>query len=182
MDNKEYQRKYRELNKKELKDYQREWYQENKERLKAKSKKYYQENKEEIKAKSSMKYNMDVNYKIKKNVHKAIANGIKNKYFEERLEYMLGYSFNELKLRLEKNFQDGMSWDNFGKWQIYHVVPVHVYNFYNENEIKKCWDLDNLFPMWIENIDYNLDLRQIEFMELGHLLPETILFEDFYEI
>jgi hypothetical protein len=65
---------------------------------------------------------------------------------------LIGYTLNDLVKHLENKFQDGMSWDNYGKngWTIDHIIPVSVFNFRTPNDIdfKRCWSLDNLQPMW----------------------------------
>ena len=42
-----------------------------------------------------------------------------------------------------------MSWDNSGKlWEIHHIKPISWFNFDNTEELKECWSLDNLTPLW----------------------------------
>lgn len=38
-------------------------------------------------------------------------------------EKMVGYSRHDLVRHLERQFVQGMSWDNMGEWQIDHIVP-----------------------------------------------------------
>lgn len=65
-------------------------------------------------------------------------------------EKVLGYTLPELKAHLEKQFVDGMSWDNYGKWHIDHIKPVATFNFTKPEgpEFKQCWALSNLQPLW----------------------------------
>jgi len=67
-----------------------------------------------------------------------------------RWESLVGYTLNELKKHLEKQFDAEMTWKNYGKWHIDHVIPVSVFNFTSPDheDFKKCWALDNLQPMW----------------------------------
>ena len=45
-----------------------------------------------------------------------------------------------------------MSWDNYGQWEIDHRIPISSFDLTNEAEIKECWALSNLQPIWkIEN-------------------------------
>lgn len=64
---------------------------------------------------------------------------------------ILGYSAFELKEHIEKQFTDGMSWENWGKWHIDHKIPI---SYFNKNDNPKIVNsLDNLQPLWaIENI------------------------------
>ena len=48
-----------------------------------------------------------------------------------------------------------MTWDNYGKWHIDHIVPRSFFEFTSieDTEFKYCWSLDNLQPLWsAENI------------------------------
>lgn len=70
-------------------------------------------------------------------------------------ESLVSYTVNDLKKHLEKKFQPGMTWNNYGEWHLDHRVPISVFNFETPEDIdfKKCWALKNLQPMWaIENI------------------------------
>lgn len=189
MDKNEYLKNYTELNKEEIKEYKKEWYNKNKEKIKEKSRKYYQENKEKIKERNRMnrieKNNSDANYKIKNNVLKNIQDGLKIGFFNNRLEKVLGYTSNDILKHLEKNFIEGMTWDNFGSrfihirnWHIHHIVPMKIYNFYNEDEIKKCWSLENLLPRWNDDRNDEINWDDIKKRKLEKLLPETILIDD----
>ena len=189
MDKKEYMKNYIELNKEEIKEYKKEWYNSNKEKVKENSKKYYQKNKEKIKERNRMNRiemnNSDVNYKIKNNVLSNIQKGLKNGFFNDRLEKTLGYTANEMIIKLEEKFTEGMQWGNFGSrfvhmrnWHIHHIVPMKIYNFYNEDEIKKCWDLDNLIPKWNDERSDEINWDEIKDKKLEKLLPDTILVED----
>ena len=67
-------------------------------------------------------------------------------------EGLIGYTVNDLKRYLEKQFSDGMSWDNYGLrgWHIDHIIPISVFNFEKAEDIdfKRCWALNNLRPLW----------------------------------
>ena len=63
---------------------------------------------------------------------------------------MLDFSFEELIAHLEKKFKPGMTWNNYGEWEIDHIKPdsLFIYESYNDKEFKKSWALDNLQPLW----------------------------------
>lgn len=82
-------------------------------------------------------------------------------YFQNDVSKMLrtavrlksfGYTCEELIEHLEKQFQPGMSWQNYGSaWQIDHIVPVSSPQFdfscASDPDFAKCWDLRNLRPL-----------------------------------
>lgn len=63
----------------------------------------------------------------------------------------VGYTVDDLKRHLERQFVRGMSWDNYGTdWHIDHIVPVKDFSFSSTDdpEFKACWALTNLRPLW----------------------------------
>lgn len=68
-------------------------------------------------------------------------------------EKLVGYTVDDLKKHLEKQFIDGMSWENRNLWQIDHKTPVSVFNFSNpkDTDFQRCWALKNLQPLWAKD-------------------------------
>jgi hypothetical protein len=67
---------------------------------------------------------------------------------------LLGFSRGELLAHLERQFLPGMSWDNYGSrlgadgWEIDHIIPCHTFDLSDDEQIKLCWALSNLRPLW----------------------------------
>ena len=65
---------------------------------------------------------------------------------------MVSFSLAELTAHLERLFQPGMTWDNYGNggWNIDHIIPVRAFNFtsYRDIDFQRCWALENLQPLW----------------------------------
>ena len=91
---------------------------------------------------------------IRAGINKGIRSGGKrgNKTFD-----ILGYSPVELMDHLQRQFTEGMSWDNYGHghgcWHIEHEIPVVAHNYETPYDIdfSRCWSLGNLRPMWAED-------------------------------
>ncbi len=69
----------------------------------------------------------------------------------KRWEDIVGYSIEDLKKHLKKQFSEGMTWNNYGySWHIDHKIPVSAFNFERMEDIdfKRCWSLKNLQPLW----------------------------------
>lgn len=64
----------------------------------------------------------------------------------------LGYTIEELMGHLERLFTDGMTWNNYGKWHVDHIIPMSsfVFESVEDNGFKECWKLRNLQPLWGE--------------------------------
>lgn len=61
---------------------------------------------------------------------------------------MLGYSAVQLKHRIESQFKEGMSWDNYGEWDIDHIRPLT--SFDEDSTPDEVNALSNLQPLWKE--------------------------------
>ena len=62
----------------------------------------------------------------------------------------LPYSPGDLKEHIENQFDEHMSWDNYGTyWNIDHIIPqaALVYDSLTHPNFQKCWALDNLRPL-----------------------------------
>lgn len=73
---------------------------------------------------------------------------MKNKYRSGLAIESLGCSIDELKVYLEFQFQDGMSWENYGEWEIDHIVPLFKFDLTNSEQVKKACNFSNLQPLW----------------------------------
>jgi hypothetical protein len=65
---------------------------------------------------------------------------------ENKTNELLGYSALQLKEHIEKQFTDGMTWDNWGEWHIDHIKPVSKFD--KSEKISIINSLDNLRPLW----------------------------------
>lgn len=61
-------------------------------------------------------------------------------------QQIIGCSYEELKSHIEKQFTDGMSWDNRSEWHIDHIIPLDSAN--NKEELYKLSHYTNLQPLW----------------------------------
>jgi 5-methylcytosine-specific restriction endonuclease McrA len=43
-----------------------------------------------------------------------------------------------------------MTWDNYGKWHIDHIIPDSHFNYdkIDDEQFKLAWALENLQPLW----------------------------------
>ena len=64
---------------------------------------------------------------------------------------MIGCSPQFLKEHLEKQFKDGMNWENYGLygWHIDHIIPLS--SAQNEDDIYKLCHYTNLQPLWAKD-------------------------------
>jgi hypothetical protein len=144
-------------NKEYYEEYRKIWYQKNKEKHSNTNKRWYINHKKDINKKQRKKRNFDINYKILVNLRRRLHHAIYSKNINKIYHTieLLGCTIDELKQHLEKQFKEGMSWDNYGKngWNIDHIIPCAVFDFSDPVEQKQCFHYSNLQPLWwLDNI------------------------------
>jgi 5-methylcytosine-specific restriction endonuclease McrA len=63
---------------------------------------------------------------------------------------VLSYTVDDLIKHLESKFQPGMTWNNYGEWEIDHITPDSwfEYNSFEDEGFQDSWALENLQPLW----------------------------------
>jgi hypothetical protein len=90
-------------------------------------------------------------YKIKYVIRKLIAHSIWNKGYtkKSRTFEILGISYEEFSLYMERQFVKGMSWDNHGEWHIDHIIPIAT--AHTEDDVIRLNHYTNLQPLWAKD-------------------------------
>ena len=88
--------------------------------------------------------------KIFNNISKRICKKLKILHINRNYTYieLLGCDLLEFELDLIGKLKDGMTFDNYGEWEIDHIKPISLFNLNNENELFKCCNYNNLQPLW----------------------------------
>lgn len=174
-------RRYKLNNKDKVKQTAQSWYQRNKEKVieysksrtyqnyskhlerqrlycsknKEKRKEYLSKNKIRIsetkRKRENYRYNNDLMFKIRKSLRARLNKALSRNYKTGSAVNALGISINDFKDYIEKLFQPGMSWENWGKldgWEIDHIVPLSSFNLTNTEELNKACHYTNLQPLW----------------------------------
>ena len=125
----------------------------------SKKQEYYEKNKVSIKARTAKRHKerrkQDILYRLADYMRSRVRHALKNAEFikETKFKEYIGCTLEELKLHLEKQFQPGMTWENYSLhgWHIDHIIPLS--SAQSEAELYKLCHYTNLQPLWaIENI------------------------------
>lgn len=171
---KENEKKWRESNKEKVYLVKKEYRKNNKEKITETAKKYRQtekykkyrkkyrkENKEKILDQQrkrpdyfseykKIKYKNDIIYRITVLCRARVGEIMKIKNINKRNTTfeIIGCTPEFLKEYLEKQFVDGMNWENRGEWHIDHIIPLASAK--TEEEVYKLCHYTNLQPLWAE--------------------------------
>lgn len=94
-------------------------------------------------------------YRLQCNVGTAVWRGLKGLRKTCSTFEALPYTPQQLKEHLESQFEDWMTWDNYGEWEVDHIFPQSLlpYDSLDHPNFQRCWALENLQPLGkIENI------------------------------
>ncbi len=62
---------------------------------------------------------------------------------------LLGCKPSELRAHLEAQFVDGMSWSNYGQWEVDHIRPCASFDLTSPAQQEACFHYTNLQPLWM---------------------------------
>lgn len=146
------QKKYREEHKEERKAYYQEHKQEIIEQQKEPQKQYKLKHKQKIleylKQYQHKRLKNDINFKLKYYLRNRVYSAIKGFNKSGHIEELIGCTVEDLKKHLESKFKEGMSWYNYGKWEIDHIRPCASFDLKIPEEQRKCFNYSNLQPLW----------------------------------
>ena len=86
----------------------------------------------------------DINFRLMGNMRARICNVIQNK--TTNTFACLGTTIDEFKKHLEKQFDVGMTWNNYGEWEVDHIIPISIGK--TQDEICELNYYTNLRPLW----------------------------------
>lgn len=132
-----------------------------KDKIKKYWKKYYIINKEKYLEsrkiqRSSIIYREQQKNKLKTNINlrlgcclrKRIWEVLKNNSKSESTMKLLGCNVEQLRKHLESQFKEGMTFSNYGKWHIDHIISCATFDLSKPEEQTKCFHYTNLQPLW----------------------------------
>src|SRR5439155_14350278 len=108
--------------------------------IKHKIKKYYNKKSSEKKCMNryTLKRKEDVMIRITDSLSRRIYEELKRLNIKRTFKYndLLGCSLEEFKKYLQNKFKPNMTFDNYGEWEVDHIVAFSKFDFNNEEDIK----------------------------------------------
>lgn len=122
----------------------------NSEKGKAKKKEYKQTEKykQQQNEYGKNRYKTDKRFALKKNLRDRLSKALKSKKWKKNTHFSeyIGCTLDELKIYIENLFQPGMTWDNYGEWELDHIRALG--NSKDEAEMIERSHYTNLQPLW----------------------------------
>jgi len=89
-----------------------------------------------------------LNRKLGTNLRNRVNLALKRNSKKGKTLELLGCTIKKLRQYLESKFKPGMTWKNYGKWHIDHIIPCCQFNLSKKSEQFKCFNYKNLQPLW----------------------------------
>lgn len=139
-----------------LKEKKREYYQKNKERLLPIMKENHKKNWNSLLVAKNVwkrkRKQTDPTFRLVVNMRERIRHAVKTaKAFKSSgAKELLGCSVQFLIGYIESKFEIGMTWENYGKWHIDHIIPCSGFDLSTKEGQSECFHYSNLQPLWAE--------------------------------
>jgi hypothetical protein len=131
------------------------WQSANLQKANAASKRWYHKNvaasRRSALAKVMRKYRNDPQYRLNARISNAVRVSLKGVKCRRRWQSLVGYSIDQLRVHIERQFVAGMTWANYGPtWHIDHILPLvsFTYETAEDPDFRAAWALSNLRPLW----------------------------------
>ena len=143
-----YNRQYRQDHQEEIAARKRQYQQDHREEIAARKRKYSHEHREEIAVYFRERYQTNIQYRLTCGLRTRLRRALKGDTKSGSAVRDLGCSIPELVARFESQFREGMTWDNYGEWQIDHIVPLSSFDLTNRKQLLQACHYTNLQPLW----------------------------------
>lgn len=152
-------------------EYARSWSKKNRERISARCKKWRASNIDEarrrekewrdrnpeklrrrLRDKARERRKTDPSYRLSQNLRRRLRSALSGRVKGGSAVGLLGCTIDEFKKMLEAQWQDGMSWNNYGQrpgsWNIDHIIPMSSRDLSERKNLEEVCHYSNLRPMW----------------------------------
>lgn len=134
----------------EICERRRKNYELNREKIIEKRKKYLELNRDKTRKQQREKYKTDLNSRIARVLRARVREALHHNNKSDKIEKLLGITITELLVYLETKFKSGMTWKNYGEWEIDHIHPLSSFSLIYPKEQQKAFHYTNLQPLWMK--------------------------------
>lgn len=144
-------KKYYLNNSEKIKETSKQYHLNNPEKTSRNNKKYIKRNKHKINEYNKKRKLIDPLFKLSGNTRSLIKQSFTRGGYSKKSKTfkILGCSFEEFKIYLERQFIKGMNWENQGKWHMDHIYPISLAK--DEEHLIRLNHYTNFQPLWAED-------------------------------
>jgi hypothetical protein len=139
-----YDKQKYEKNKERHNKLSREYARKNREKINARNRELYRE-KNPPKKKQSPELKKLINNQRSRMSHALARTSTKK---QAGTTCYIGCTYEQLYIWIGLHLTDGMTWDNYGEWEVDHILPISSFNLEIESERYKAFNWKNCRPLW----------------------------------
>lgn len=98
------------------------------------------------------RYQNDPQYRLTRDLRKVAYNCVKSS--KQPPKNFLGCSREFFRAYIQFKFQDGMTWENYGKhpgWQLDHIKPLCSFDLTDPQQASIAFHYTNIQPLWAKD-------------------------------
>jgi len=95
------------------------------------------------------KYRQAPNARLAHNLRSRLNDALKRRAKRGSAVALLGCSVDQAVAHIERQFKQGMSWDNYGQWELDHIVPLASFDLTDSEQLKRACHFTNIQPLWV---------------------------------
>ncbi len=169
---KKYQKDYRDKNKEKTRLANKEYRTAKKAEIRIQRAGYRQANKEKIAVSAKLNWDKnskiysakaykrkverlktDIQFRLRETIRSRISMAIKGNIKRGSAIKLLGCSISDFKVYIEKQFQPGMTWDNWSLkgWHLDHIKPIKDFDLSDLTQLTEVCHYTNMRPLWAKD-------------------------------
>lgn len=90
----------------------------------------------------------DIQYRLRLSLRTRLNMAIKRGYRAGSAVRDLGCSIPEFRSYIEAQFEPGMSWENWGEWELDHIKPLSSFDLTDRAQFLEACHYENYQPLW----------------------------------
>lgn len=141
---------WRNANREHVRDVWRRWRKQDKEKNPEKYREIARNNAPALERWRKRKRAADPNYRIRTSLRWRLGDALRGRSKAGSAVSDLGCSIPEFRAYIERKFQPGMTWENWGRstWHLDHIVPLAAFDLTNRHQLLSACHYTNLQPLW----------------------------------
>lgn len=123
--------------------------------------------------KTNLQYRLGSN--MRRLIHQVITR-LSGTHKHAKTFQLIGCSISALRVHLEAQFVEGMSWENYGSaWHVDHLIPISLFDLNDDLQQRQAFYFENLRPLWKSENHSKSDKVEIEGKEVRARDVRTII-------
>lgn len=91
--------------------------------------------------------------RLKRNLRRRIVHALRDRVKSDSTMGLVGCTIDVLKEHIERQFCNGMKWENYGQWHVDHIKPCYSFDLSIDGQQRECFHYLNLRPLWaVDNL------------------------------